>query len=108
MLGSFFRNEAESQLSKNEENVDQRSYERQTNTSPSGEDFRSLLNIISGKSREITAKTANREITSQVFSKMKWIKLDLNLQIRETIELVISEHEVPAVRDPFGKLGPST
>ena len=35
MLGTYSKNEVDSQLSENDENMDQRSYERQTNTNDS-------------------------------------------------------------------------
>ena len=44
MLGTYSRNEMDSQLSDNDENMDQRSNERLTNTNPNGDDFRTLFN----------------------------------------------------------------
>ena len=76
-------------MSENDEIVDVRSNEQCTNTNPSEEDFRTLLNANSRQNSEITAETVrmmNNEITRQVSSKRNEIKLDLILQIRETIE----------------------
>ena len=76
-------------MSENDEIVDVSSNEQCTNTNPSEEDFRTLPNANSRQSSEITAETVrmmNNEITRQVSSKRNEIKLDLNLQIRETIE----------------------
>ena len=39
MLGTYPRNDADSELSENGENMDRRSKERQTNSNRSGEDF---------------------------------------------------------------------
>ena len=51
------RKEAESQLSENEKNTDQRSNERQTNTNRIGVDVRTLLNTNSAGGSEITPET---------------------------------------------------
>ena len=62
MLESYSRNEVESQLSENERNIDLRTNERQSNTNPN---FRTLLNIKSRGSSEITAETV-REYDKQL------------------------------------------
>ena len=56
-IGSYSRNEAESQLNENEEHTDRRSNKRQSNplihSNPSGDDFKSLRNTNSAGSSEI-------------------------------------------------------
>ena len=88
MLGKYSRNEVDSQLSENDENMDQRTNERQTNTNPSGDDLRTFLNTNSVGNSDITPETVriiNSEITNQVFSKICEFNVDLNLHIRKTI-----------------------
>ena len=71
LLETYSKNEINSQLSGNEDNVDWRSNERQTNTNPSGDDFRTLLNTNSIGNSDMTSETVrkiNSEITSQVSS----------------------------------------
>ena len=82
MLGTYSRNEVHSQLSENEENIDQRSNERQTNTNP-------VLEAVSSEIISDAVRMINIENTSQVSSKLNKFKADLNLHIRETIEQVI-------------------
>ena len=101
ILGSYSRKEISSQIRGNVEDMDQRSNERQANTNPSGEDFRTLLNTNSVGSSEITSETVkmiNSEITNQVSSRMNEFKVDLNLHIEETIEQVISDQVLPTIR----------
>ena len=57
MLETYSRNGVDSQLSENVENLDRKSYERQTNTNPSDNDFRTLLNNNSVGNSEMISKT---------------------------------------------------
>ena len=87
--------------------MNQRSSKLQSKTIPTEEDFRTLLNTNSRGSSEITAvrvKMIKSEITSQTSGKKNEMKLNLNLQIRETIEQVISEQVLPTIRDALGEL----
>ena len=102
MLGKYSRNEVDSQLSENNENLDQGYNERQTNTNPSGDDFRTLLNTNSVGNSDMTSETVrmiNNEITSQVSSKINEFKMFLKLHIRETIEQAISDQVLPSIRE---------
>ena len=85
-------------MSEKEENVTQRSNERQSDTNPNGEDFRTLLKTNSRGSSERTAETVraiDSETTSQFSSKLNEIKLDLNSQTREQVisELVLPQYQ---------------
>ena len=78
MLGTYSKIEINSQLSGNEDNVDRRSNERQTNTNRSGDDFKTLLNTNSIGNSDMTSETVgmiHSEITSQVSSKMNEFKV---------------------------------
>ena len=102
MLGTYSRNKVDSQLSKNDENMDRGSNERPTNTNPSGDDFRTLLNTNNVGNSDMTSETLrmiNSEFTSQVSSKINEFKIDSNLHIRETIEQVISDQVLLSIRE---------
>ena len=108
MLGTYSRNGVDSQLSENEENLDRRSNERQTNTNPSGDDYRTLLNTNSVGNNDMTSdnvRLINSEITSQVSSKINEFKVDSNLHIRETVEQVISDQVLRTIRETLGEIG---
>ena len=68
LLGSYSRNETNSQLSGNEDNMDRMSNERQTNTNQSGDDFRTLLNTNSIGNSDVTSETV-RMITVRLLVK---------------------------------------
>ena len=98
--------EAESQPSENEENMNQRATEQQTNTNPNGEDFRTLPITNSAGSSEITLETVrmiNSRIISQVSSRLNEIEFDLNLHVRQTIEQAILEQVLPRIRETLGE-----
>ena len=64
------------------------------------ENFRSLLNINTGKNSEITTETArliNSEVTNQVSRKMNQVKRGLNSQILDTINAAINEKLLPSI-----------
>ena len=107
MQGNYSRNETDSQISGNVEEIDQKSSERQTNTNPIGEGFRTLLNRNSIGNIEITSEAARiikSEVTSQVSSRVIELKFDLNLRIRETIEQCIPEQLLPTIRQTLGEI----
>ena len=108
MFETYSRNGVDSQLGENEENLDRRSNERQTNTNPSGDDFRTLLNTNSVGNSHMTSETVRRinsEITSQVSSKKNEFNVDLKLHIRETIEQVILDQVLPIFTETSGEIG---
>ena len=63
------------------------------------------MNTNSRGSSEITAEMRNSEIASQVSNKLDEIKSILNSQIREAIELAISEQVLLSLQNTIGKQG---
>ena len=110
MLRNYSRNEAKSQLSKNEGNMEMKSNERETITNSYGEDFRTLLNTNRVESNDITAETVrmiNSEITSQVSSRNIELRVDLISHVRGTIEEAISEQVLSTIRETLSDIGNS-
>ena len=110
MLRNYSRNEAKSQLSKNEGNMEMKSNERETITNSYGEDFRTLLNTNRVESNDITAETVrmiNSEITSQVSSRNIELRFDLISHVRGTIEEAISEQVLSTIRETLSDIGNS-
>ena len=78
MLGSYSRNDLDSQLGERDTEGDLESNGLQT-ANPISEDFRSLINTNSQKNSEVTIETArlmNNEITSQVTRKLDEVRGD--------------------------------
>ena len=110
MLGSYSRNELDSQLGESETELDLESNGLQT-ANPISEDFRSLINTNSREYSEITIETArliNNEITYQVTWKLDEIRSDLNTQILEVVNSAITEKVLPSIQNVLGVQNPES
>ena len=104
MLGSYSRNDLDSQLGERDTEGDLESNGLQT-ANPISEDFRSLINTNSRKNSEVTIETArlmNNEITSQVTRKLDEVRGDWNTQILEVINSAIAETVLPSIQNVLG------
>ena len=70
-----------------------------------GEYFRSLLKSNSGENSESTIETM-RLVNSEVSNKMDEVKRDLNTQIVDTINSVISEEILPNIQNTMTSQNP--
>ena len=90
MLGSYSRNEMESNSGDRDDEVDLASDRTRGDVVQNSEDFRTLLNSNSRENSESTIETM-RLVNSEVSRKMDELKRDLNSQIAATINSLISE-----------------
>ena len=99
MLGSYSRDDEESNASENEVNLDSGSNQPQQSSNVI-EDFRSLLNTNSMENNEITIETTrmiNEEISNQMTRKLNEIKDSLTFQIQDSISSAIAEKIFPSI-----------
>ena len=94
MLGSYSRNEMESISGDRNDEVDLASDRTRGDVVQNSEAFRSLSNSNSRENSESTIETM-RLVNSEVSRKMEELKRDLNSQIAETINSLISERILP-------------
>ena len=95
MLGSYSRNENESNSEDRNIEKDIESNRLRLEIVQNGEDLRSLLNPNSRENREITFETM-RLVNSEVSKKIDELKRDSNSRVAETINSVISEKKNPS------------
>ena len=98
MLGSYSRNEMESNSGDRNDEVDLASDRTRGDVVQNSEDFRSLSNSNSREKSESTIETM-RLVNSEVSRKMEELKRDLNTQIAKTIYSLISERILPNIQN---------
>ena len=96
MLGSYSRNKMESNSGDRNDEVDLASDRIRGDVVQNSEDFRSLSNSNSRENSESTIETM-RPVNSEDSRKMEELKRDLNSQIAETINSLISERILPNI-----------
>ena len=105
MLGSYSRNEMESNSGDRNDEVDFASDRTRGDVVQNSEDFRSLSNSNSSENSESTIETM-RLVNSEVSRKMEELKRDLNSQIAETINSLISERIHPNIQNTSSSQNP--
>ena len=105
MLGSYSRNEMESNSGDRNDEVDLASDRTRGDVVQNSEDFRSLSNSNSRENSESTIETM-RLVNSEVSRKMEELKRDLNSQIAETINSLISERILPNIQNTSSSQNP--
>ena len=98
MLGSYSRNEMESNSGDRNDEVDFASDRTRGDVVQNSEDFRSLSNSNSRENRESTIETM-RLVNSEVSRKMEELKRDLKSQKAETKNSLISERIHPNIQN---------
>ena len=98
MLGSYSRNEMDSNSGDRNDEVDLASDSTRGDVVQNSEDFRSPSNSNSRENSESTIETM-RLVNSEVSRKMEELKRDLNSQIAETINSLISERILPNIQN---------
>ena len=88
MLGSYSKNELESNSVDRNDEMDHESDKIRQDLAQNSEDFRSLLNSNSRENSESTVETM-RLVTSESSKQIDGLRKDLNLQIIDTINSVI-------------------
>ena len=105
MLGSYSRNEMESNSGDRNDEVDLASDRTRGDVVQNSEDFRSPSNSKSRENSESTIETM-RLVNSEVSRKMEELKRDLNSYIAETINSLISERILPNIQNTSSSQNP--
>ena len=101
MLGSYSRNNEESDVSENDMNLDSESSWPHGNSNVTGEDFRSLLTN-SRENSEVTIETTrliNEEIANQISKKLNEVETSLISQIQNAITAEITDTVLPSIQN---------
>ena len=98
LLGSYSRNELESNFVDRNDELDHESDRTRQDVARNSEDFRSFLNSNSRENCESTGETM-RLLNSQVSKQMDELRKDLNSPIIDSINSVIGEKVLPDIRN---------
>ena len=90
MLGTYSRNELESNSKERNNEVDHESDRTRHDLVQNGEDFRPLLNSNSRENSESTVENM-RLVSSEISKQMDGLRKDLNSQIMEALNSVIKD-----------------
>ena len=98
VLGSYSRNELESNSMERNDEVNYESDRTRHDLVHNSEDFRSLLISNSRQNSESTVDTM-KLVSSEISKQMDGLRKDLNSQIIEALNSVITEKVLPDIRD---------
>ena len=105
MLGSFSRNELESNSEDGKIEADLGLDRPRQGVVQNSEDFRSLLNSNSRENSEHTLETV-RQVNIEVTRRIEELKRDLNSQVIESINSAINEKILPSIQNTLGSQRP--
>ena len=105
MLGSYSRNDLEDNSVDRNDEMDRESDRTRQDVAQNSEDFRSLLNSNSRENSESTVETM-RLVNSEISKQMDGLRKDLNSQIIDAINSVISEKVLPDIRNIMADQNP--